>query len=46
MKRARLPTSDSKALPQLDWRIPSPAMAAANLGEVAAVTLDTAATLG
>jgi hypothetical protein len=35
MKRARIPASDSKALPQLDWRIPSPSMADANLGEVA-----------
>ena len=35
MKRASIPASHSKALPQLDWRIPSPAMADANLGEVA-----------
>jgi hypothetical protein len=34
MKRARIPASDSKALRQLDWQIPSSAMADANLGEV------------
>jgi hypothetical protein len=33
-KRARLPASDSKALSQLDWRIPSIVVADANVGEV------------
>jgi hypothetical protein len=36
MKRASISASDSNALPRLDWRIPLPATADANLGEVVA----------
>jgi hypothetical protein len=46
MKRASIPASHSKALPQLDWRIPPPAMADANLGEVAPNLGEVAANLG
>jgi hypothetical protein len=46
MKRARIPASDSKALRQLDWQIPSSAMADANLGEVVVGEVVEAVVLG